>query len=45
MAPPMDRGRFENYEAIKRLKAHYFRFFDTTRGTVGSSFFIGNETF
>ncbi|MGH7819425.1 MAG: nuclear transport factor 2 family protein [Candidatus Binatia bacterium] len=50
MASAMDPGRFEDYEAIKKLKARYFRFLDTKRWQefgelfAEDAFFVNPET-
>ena len=50
MAPRIDQNRFEDYEAIKKLKARYFRFLDTKRWKefgelfAEDAFFVNPET-
>src|SRR5713101_1865969 len=50
MAPRIAQDRFEDYEAIKKLKARYFRFLDTKRwkefGEIFAedAFFVNPET-
>ena len=50
MATRKDQSRFEDYEAIKKLKARYFRFLDTKRWKefgelfADDAFFVNPET-
>ena len=50
MAPGIDQNRFEDYEAIKKLKARYFRCLDTKRWQefgelyAEDAFFVNPET-